>query len=311
MRRPLPFLVASRCGLLGLGLALLLHCMPAWAAPDVILLLSDSGGFYQEAASALQAELEQAGIEVAQQGLEQRGELRAGGWVVALGVAALQRALAERSATPVLSVLVPRASYLKLAADKTRPVTALYLDQPLERMAALQRLALPDSRRMGVLLGPLLRGLHPELGRAAASQQLDLHYREIAASTDVFRALTELTEVVDVLWLLPEPLVVSRNNLQSLFLQSYRQRSPVLAYSSGLVEAGALLGLYATPEQLGREAGQWLKSLLFAEARRPPPPPRYPVSFSVAVNTSVARSLNLNVPPADELTRRLQALRIP
>jgi putative ABC transport system substrate-binding protein len=115
---------------------------------------------------------------------------------------------------------------------------------------------------------------------------------------------------VDVLWLLPEPLVVSRNNLQSLFLQTYRQRCPVLAYSSRLVEAGALLGLYATPEQLGREAGQWLKSLLPAESRKPPPP-RYPVSFSVAVNPSVARSLNLNVPPADELTRRLRALHIP
>lgn len=310
MRCSFAFLIADRCRLQCLGLALLLYCIPTWAAPDVILLLSEPGGIYQEAASALETELQQAGFEVAQQSLEQRGEPRAGGWVVVLGVTALQHALAEHSVTPVFSLLVPRTSYFKLVADQTRPVTALYLDQPLERMAALQRLALPDNRQMGVLLGPVLRNLPSELERAAVSQGLDLHYREITASADVFQALTELTKVVEMLWLLPEPMVVNRNNLQSLFLQTYSRRCPVLAYSSELVKTGALLGLYATPEQLGREAGQWLKSLLRAESRKPPPP-RYPVSFTVGVNTSVARSLNLNVPTADELTRRLRSLHIP
>ncbi len=285
---------------------LLLICGPIWAATNVTLLLSDTGGIYQEAARALQSDLEQAGVQVTYQGLLQRGEPRREDWVVVLGVAALQQVMTEHATTPVLSVLVPRSSYLKLTAGKTRAVTALYLDQPLERLAILQHNALHDSRRTGVLLGSTMKFLREEAAQAGASQQLDMQIRMIDSSEEVFTALSELTEVIDVLWLLPDPLVVNRNNLQSLFLQTYRQRLPILAYSAALVQAGAMLGLYATPKQLGHEAGQWLKSLLVMTGHKLPPP-RYPSSFVVAINHSVARALNVTLPSVDELTRRLQA----
>lgn len=289
-------------------LLLLLLSLQAWAAPAVTLLLSDTGGIYQEAATALQTDLEPTGAQVTQQSLSQRSEPRREDWIVVFGVAALQQVMAERGTTPVLSVLVPRASYLRITAGKTRTVTALYLDQPLERMAAVQHNALPNSRRTGVLLGSTMKALREEAEQAATSQRLDLRFHEIDAPEEVFPALTELSEEgdIDVLWLLPDPLVVNRNNLQSLFLQTYRQRLPVLAYSAALVQAGAMLGLYATPTQLGHEAGQWLKTLMAAGGRGLPLP-RYPASFVVAINPSVARSLNITLPTVDELTRRLRA----
>ena len=284
----------------------MLLSLRAWAAPAVTLLLSDTGGIYQEAATALQANLETGSVQVSQQYLSQRGEPRREDWVVVFGVAALQQVMAERGTTPVLTVLVPRASYLRITAGKTRAVTALYLDQPLERMAALQHNALPNSRRTGVLLGSTMKALREEAEQAGASQRLDIRAKIIDAPAEVFPALTELSEDIDVLWLLPDPLVVNRNNLQSLFLQTYRQRLPVVAYSAALVQAGAMLGLYATPTQLGHEAGQWLKTLMAAGAR-PLPMARYPTSFVVAINPSVARSLNMSLPTVDELTRMLRA----
>lgn len=289
-----------------IGLLIMLLSVQAWAAPSVTLLLSDTGGIYQEAATALQANLEPGGVQVTQQHLSQRGEPRREDWVVVFGVAALQHVMAERGTAPVLTVLVPRASYLRITAGKSRAVTALYLDQPLERMAALQHNALPNSRRTGVLLGSTMKALREEAEQAAASQQLDIRSRLIDTSEEVFPALTELSEDIDVLWLLPDPLIVNRNNLQSLFLQTYRQRLPVVAYSAALVQAGAMLGLYATPTQLGQEAGQWLKTLM-AVSGRPLPVARYPASFVVAINPNVARSLNMTLPTVDELTRRLRA----
>ncbi len=289
------------------GLLLLsMVCMPSWAATTVTLLLSDMGGIYQEAAQALQTDLEQAGMQVTQQGLLQRSDRRREDWVVALGVAALEQVMAERDTTPVLSILVPRASYLRITASKTRAVTALYLDQPLERMAVLQHHALPNSRRTGVLLGTTTKALLAEIEEVATSQRLVIRYRIIDSPGVVFPALTELSEEVDVLWLLPDPLIVNRNNLQSLFLQTYRQRLPILAYSSALVQAGAMLGLYATPEQFGHEAAQWLKTLITKGGK--PPPPRYPTSFVIAINPTVARSLNVSLPSLEELTQRVNTL---
>lgn len=310
MRSPLLSFVLNPRKLRSFCLTLLLLSMPTWAATSVTLVLSDMGGIYQEAALALQTDLEQAGVQVTQQSVQQRGGPRREDWVVALGVAALQQVMAERSTTPIFCALVPRASYLRLTAGKTRAVTALYLDQPLERMAALQHSALPDRRRMGLLLGSSMKALREEAEEAASSQRLEMQFRMVDSSEEVFSALSDLSENIDVLWLLPDPLVVNRNNLQSLFLQTYRQRLPVLAYSAALVQAGAMLGLYATPTQLGHEAAQWMKILL-APGNRKLPPPRHPYSFVVAINPSVARSLNLTLPSADELTRRLQMLTVP
>lgn len=280
--------------------------MPAWAATTVTLLLSDTGGIYQEAAQALQTDLEQAGMHVTQQSLLQRTDRRSEDWVVALGVAALQQVMAERDTTPVLSILVPRVRYLRITAGKTRAVTALYLDQPLERMAALQHSALPNSRRTGVLLGATTKTLLAEADAAATSQRLDIRYRVIDSPGAVFPALTDLSEDIDVLWLLPDPLIVNRNNLQSLFLQTYRHRLPIVAYSAALVQAGAMLGLYATPTQLGHEGAQWLKSMIPTGGR--PPPPRYPASFVIAINPTVARSLNVSLPSLEVLTQRVNTL---
>ena len=311
MRPPRFFIQTSR-KLRSFGFALLLMwCMPTWATTNVTLLLSDTGGIYQEAAQALQTDLEQVGIQVTQQGLLQRSEPRREDWVIALGVAALQQVMSERASTPVLSVLVPRASYLRLTAGKPRPTTALYLDQPLARMAALQHTALPDSRRIGILLGSPMKTLREDAEQAAYSQRLEAQVRMVDSSDEVFPALSDLAEASDVLWLLPDPLVVNSNNLQSLFLQTYRQRLPVLAYSAALVQAGAMLGLYATPAQLGHEAAQWMVKSLLPAGGRKLPPPRYPTSFVVAINSSVARSLNVTLPSVDELTRRLQALNLP
>jgi len=280
--------------------------MPTWAAQTVTLLLSDTGGIYQEAASALQTDLEQAGMQITQQSVASRGGPQREDLVVALGMSALQQVMAERATSPVLSVLVPRAGYIKLTTGKARAVTALYLDQPLERMAALQQCALPDGRRMGVLLGPTMKDLRGDAEQAAVSQRLEMKFRVVETREEVFPALSDLAEDIDVLWLLPDPLVVNRNNLQALFLQTYRQRLPVLAYSAALVQAGAMLGLYATPTQLGHESAQWIKVIL--ATGRELPPPRYPTSYVIAINSSVARSLNVTLPPLAELTRRLQML---
>lgn len=297
--------------------ALLLLCWLTFPAlAQVTLVLSDDGGLYQQAATTMRRELARHGIGTVQQTRAERASLPGETWTVALGATALEKVLRERSNTPVFALLVPAETFRRLAATSTRPATALYLDQPLERIAALQRAALPTATRSIALLGSRLSGSSEALTRAAARQQLSMHTRTVRDGVAVFRALDELAGPDAVFWLLPDPQVANRSNLQALLLQTYRRRSPVLAYSAGLVEAGAALGLFATPEQLGHEAGGWLAELVTAgerptaaRARSNPvvPPARYPSSFTVAINPGVARSLDLVLPSVPALTQRLRA----
>jgi len=78
----------------------------------------------------------------------------------------------------------------------------------------------------------------------------------------------------------------------------------VLAFSQSYVNAGATLGIYSTPEQLGREAAELAGAALAAPGTELPAP-HYPRYFSVQVNQHVARSLGLAIPDAQSLLLRM------
>ena len=296
-----------------LAACLLFLGTPVGHAQAITLLLSEPGGIYQEAAQALRQELEQSGEgwQVRQQTVTERGGAGREDLVVALGVKALGAALAEPGATPVLALVVPRLAYEKLLADSTgsarrRSISALYLDQSLSRQFQLLRLALPNVQRVAVLLGPASGSLADDLVEAARTARLELNLRQVAATEEIFPALDELSDPAQVLLLLPDATVVNRSTLQTLLLQTYRKRLPVLGYSAALSTAGAVLGLYATPAQLGREAAQLIRGAAKGRELRLPVP-RHADAFSLSINHNVARSLGLTLPGEAELSASLSA----
>lgn len=293
----------------------ILGCLLAWtlawspgarAARNVSLVLSDTTPLYQEAAQALRQELEgdrrDWGVSI--QSLAERRRAEAEDLVIPLGLKALRAVLAEPAVTPVWSLLVPRQSFEHLAAARSRPVSALHLDQPLARHLAMLQAALPGTKRLGVLLGPTSSGLAEPLKEAAAAARIELSAAEVRHPGEVVPALERLGGDIDSLMLVPDPVVLNRTTLQALLLHTYHLRLPVAAYSTQLIEAGALLALFTSPAQIGREAGRRLRALPNGGALVPPASD-YPESFDVAVNRSVALSLDIRVPTGDVVKQRM------
>lgn len=292
-------------GCLGLSV-----CGPA-AALSITLLLSEPGGVHLEAAQALRQELEQQGNgwRIRQQVAAER-QIEAGeDLVVAIGVRALSTVLAEPGLTPVVALLVPRLAYERLqprpSTAGARAISALFLDQAAARQIDLLQQALPKARRVGVLAGPDSAESLPALAEAARAIGWELRGHTLTGQAELFRSLKTLADQVDVLLLLPEAMVVNRNTLHTLLLQSYRKRLPVLAYSAALTDAGALLGLYATPAQLGQELAQMIRAAVRGGELRLPPA-RHPETFTVRVNRNVARSLGLTLPSEADLSSRIR-----
>ena len=164
-------------------------------------------------------------------------------------------------------MLVPRAWYLKtgfarLSDGGRQRTSAIYLDQPFERQVRLIRLAFPEVRRVGVLLGSDQSGLAGELGEVLRAQRLSLVHQTLAEKERLIGPLENVLSGADLLLAVPDPLVFNRNTAQSLFLTSYRYRVPVLGYSRSMTRAGALLSLHSSPAQIGHQTAEWLDSAL-------------------------------------------------
>ncbi|NWG39466.1 MAG: hypothetical protein HXY27_05820 [Hydrogenophilaceae bacterium] len=279
----------------------------ACAAPTINIFLSDPSGIYQEAADSLTNGLHEHGLWTVNTYTLDRLPPTGSTLTVAIGTKALTAALAASEDSPVLSLLVPQATYERLASG-SHQTSALYLDQPLVRQLRLLNLALPNLKQAGVPLGPSSRGFQSSLERASRGSGVSVKSVVVSQGSELLSALSDLAENSQAFVLLPDPVVAQRGTLQSFLLHTYRLRKPVLAYSAPLVQSGALLGLYASPAQLGEEAARWIsESWIRGEFRLGPP--RHPKSFTVSVNRTVARSLDISLPSEERLTSQLEAMK--
>jgi len=274
-------------------------------------VLSEDAAPYQEVYQVIRAYLDDSPHEASRVYAENltAASLNDARLAVAVGVGAAEALAALPERPPVLVILVPRAWYLKtgrtrLSSGSRRSLSAIYLDQPFERQALLIRLALPDVRRVGVLLSAEQSGVVSELEGALRAQRLSLVYATLTGDERLITPLETVLSEADLLLALPDPLVFNRNTAQSLFLTSYRYRDPVLGYSRSLTRAGALLSLHSSPAQIGRQAAEWIGSAIQGGAVSLPSP-AYPSYFSVSINDQVARSLGFTLPSEADLEKRL------
>lgn len=304
---PRPRLTAARVAIAALCLLVLGPCL---AATNVTIVVPDSGAIYRETADALYAGIaEDASWQVRIQAMSERRASPREELVIPLGISALQAVLGEEGSTPVWALLVPREAIERAGqlqgSRASHPLSALYLDQPIERSFRMMRAALPGATRAGVLLGPGSIGQLEALRAASKASGITLEVEPVRRSEELLPSLEALSMRVDLILLLPDTLVSSRSSLQLLLLRTYQLHLPVVSYSLQLNQAGTMLALYAAPGQIGREAAA---RLLAADRKRGlhPPASDYPESFTVAINRSVALSLDIALPPDDLIHQRIE-----
>jgi putative ABC transport system substrate-binding protein len=283
------------------------------AEPLVAIVSSERGAAYQEAAFALLGELERGGVaskDVLQITVDElaKADTLTPLLYVALGTQAASVLARSELKTPVLCTLLPQLSFERLLRESGRKASpqfsALFLNQTLERQLDLVRLALPQVRRIGVILGPESQRQTAALEGAVRSRSMTLVRAQVESHELVFEGLKNILGEADVLLALPDTYIYNSNTIQNILLTSYRARVPMLAFSPAYARAGALLSVYSTPAQIGRQAGVMARSVLQGKALDLP---QYPQEFSVSVNEHVARSLGLNLDP-QALTERLHRL---
>src|SRR6185436_13123027 len=168
--------------------------LPGAALGQALVVVSERSPAYEEVAAELRAALPARdghdSIEmVTAPELARFNDttLRKRRLVITLGLGAAQTTVArDREGllplpAPVLCLLIPRHSFEQLVPPEARArISAVFGDQPLARQLELLRLALPDHRRLGAVLGPSSRELLSELGEQARAHELSLHATEVA-----------------------------------------------------------------------------------------------------------------------------------
>lgn len=138
-------------------------------------------------------------------------------------------------------------------------VTGIRMQPPPDLVLAQLQLLAPDIKRVGIVLSTTNND--PMIGeaiQAARNAGYTVIARRVGTEHDVRAAFRRLPEEVDAVWLLPDPVVVTPRNFQVLQAEALAAHLPVLAYSEGLVQAGALMCVAPDPDAVGRMAAEQL-----------------------------------------------------
>lgn len=290
-------------------LSVLLVALPTPAqALQVALALSQPGGAHGSFAASLQSVLPAGGHTLMLAGNVEEGlddaQLSRADLIISVGSAATATVV-ERHRRPTMAVLVSGRQLTDLRARNPEAnLSGFVLDQPMERQIRLIAAVMPKGSRIGVLHSAEVV-LDPELARAASANGFRVIEHRVAGSAEVISGLEYVLPASDALLALPDPVLSAPNPARSILLTSYRFRRPIFAFSQAYVEAGALAAVFSTPEDVATDVAGWVRSLGNGLARLPQP--RAPVSYRIAVNRQVARSLNIGVPPEAQLRAQIDA----
>lgn len=275
------------------------------AAPRVLIITQAFEGPHAETLAALRHALAEAEVDLKVQ-LASAPSLQHGpaSIVVTIGseAAALAAASPSHADTPILHTLLPASAVPAPTEGRARTI-AIVLDQPATRLVTLLRLALPQTQTVALIAGPSSELAVDRVRAAAQDAGLKVRQSKIDISDALFPALQHVLVEPAVLVTIPDAVVFNRYTVQNILLTTFRRRSPVLGFSAAYVRAGALLGLYSTPTQVGEDAADAVLDLI---AGRPRPALSPPQRFEVGVNNTVARALGLELPTAESLMRELR-----
>ncbi len=280
-----------------------LACAGSPEAPErtnVTIVLSERNGFYEEYSNALDRLL--SNTNISHQVIDVSQPVPDSGLLIGVGIKAATE-LAASKAPAVINVLLTKTSHEKLLHDFpariTSPgMTAIYLNQPVQRQLHLITAVMPGKRNVGILYTNVSKELD-EIHQKLKDYSLKLQEQKVDQTQTLPIALQELLlGRSEMLLALPDAEIYNDSTIRNILLATYRRGIPLIGYSAGYVKAGALCAVFSTPAQI---ATQTAKLIVKFNETHILPPAQYPREFEVMVNTQVAASLGLQVEDAEAL----------
>jgi ABC-type uncharacterized transport system substrate-binding protein len=212
---------------------------------------------------------------------------------IAVGPSALRALLAKNLGSPTISVFTSSQAYRAILENSPKhrhtTVTAIFAEpSPFDQLQLISALY---KRRVSVatLISDKNTYLVPMLHRAASRANINLIIERISDEDNINRVLNSVA-TVPVILALPDSTLYSVENIRNILVTTYRHNQSIIGFSTSLVKAGALASAYSSIEDIVAQLDELINELTVSGRI---PEPQFPKYFSVTINDSVAKSLNL------------------
>ena len=273
---------------------------------NTLVVVSDNRGVYREIVQGLQShasvDAENVPVIVLADAVNLQHLLLQSEAIVTLGTHAADKVFHYAPSAPVLSALITESGFTYLANKHYQSlenaldhgVSAIFLDQPLQRLYQLGALLLPEARRIGVLTSDIAtaetsaRNFSPDPDKGVL-----LQYVTVGASSRPINVLNPIIKNSDFVIALPGKKAVTVSAAKWILQIGSQSRTPVIAFSKKYAKSGALASVYTSPQNVVDDIVHVIS--LHGLAQASSALVYFPHNFSVEINHTVADILNVQI----------------
>ena len=212
--------------------------------------------------------------------------------VVTLGSAATQAAVREVNHLPILATMIMSPVDIQSAPN----ATAVLLDFPLDTQLQWLRRIVPGAGTVGILFNP-----QENQAKVSAAMRMvkEAGLKLMPQAVDTPRALPDgldnISRTVDVLWGIPDSMVMTPHTAEPILLSTLRNKIPLIGLSTSWVKAGALYALDRDYTDIGFQCGE-IAGKILGGTPAGSLVPVYPRKVTYAVNLKTAGVIDLELP---------------
>jgi len=271
--------------------------LPAWAGKKVVIVRSSALPLYESGAKGFKrcskadvvGDFTLTDDAVKDDAILSQAKEKGPDLILTLGTTATRTVREKIESVPSVFGMV-----IDPVANKFSP-TGVPMDLKVSVQLDFIRKNFPQLARVGVLYSPgrnkdAVAELKALQGRGEAIVLV-----EVTSIDKLDDAVNGLAGKADCLLMLTDPVIYTAQTAPQLILQTLQRGLPIIAVSPAYVKAGALMGLYTSPEENGCAAGSVTDRVLGGE-KAGSIPFAWMDKYSVAVNMVVAERLKIKVP---------------
>jgi len=294
----------------------------ACAGQKIIVITSSALPAYQRAATALEEQMEKTGLSssyttdfwsldeakanAAITPVIKRQDLV----IVAIGSAASDYAVHHFVDSLIICSFITRNAFDTIGADlpSNNTVTAVFIDQSIERLIRMSTLLRKNQSpyKIGLLGQGVLPDQYMMTGAAGTAQDIEVNARVLSLNENPIKQIEPIMKDSHVFIIRPNTSLFNRLVAKLVLQLSMRYKTPVIGFSEKYAKAGALLSLYASPENIGIDTSNLLNEWLYSPLKLKPAA-RDGKEFSLVINHRIARKLAM-VLNAEQLKSALQKM---
>jgi ABC-type uncharacterized transport system substrate-binding protein len=225
-------------------------------------------------------------------------------WQIAIGSRACEALIRSNTETPTLCAFITAAAFsnLRTKYPTRKRIHGLCIDQPLPRLIKLASLLHPQQEKHQV--GLLSTDSDPEHLPKKQIANTELQLTQLSVSDNPIKRLKPLISDNDSIIVLPGNSHLNRLAARLVLQLSLKHKTPVIGFSQKYTNAGALLSIHPSPEDIASDLARILTSKPVSSSL---PELQPGDSFSLSINPNVARKLRYQI-DTESLKQHLNAL---